>query len=56
MLGKGLQAYNEAPTKEIVEKWERLGRIGDKIKFVDVRFEARKVVGFGEGSRRQWVS
>ena len=44
MSGKGLGAYNKAPTKEILEKSERLGRKGDKIKFVDVRFEARQVV------------
>ena len=37
MSGKGLGAYNKAPTKEIAEKWERLDRKGDKIKFVDVR-------------------
>ena len=49
MSGKSLGVYNKAPTKEIVEKGERLGRKGDKIKFVDVRFETRQVVGFGEG-------
>ena len=55
MSGKGLRAYNKAPTKEIVEKWERLHRKGDKIKFVDARFETRQVVGFREGSGRQVV-
>ena len=55
MSGKGLGAYNKAPTKEIVEKLERLGREGDKIKIFDIRFETRQVVGFREGSGRQGV-
>ena len=55
MSGKGLGAYNKALTKEIVEKWGRLDRKGDKIKFVDVRFETRQVVWFGEGSGKQGV-
>ena len=54
-VGEGLGAYNKAPTKEIVEKRERLDGKGDKVKFVDVRCETRQVVGFGEGSRRKGV-
>ena len=32
-------AYSKAPTKEKLRKLGRLGREGDKIKFVDVSFE-----------------
>ena len=32
-------AYNKAPAKEKLRKWERLSGKGDKLKFVDVRFE-----------------
>ena len=32
-------AYNKAPTKEELRKWGGLSRKGDKIKFVDIRFE-----------------
>ena len=30
------------------EENERLRRTGDKIKFIDLRFERRQVVGFGK--------
>ena len=36
MSGRSLRSYNRATTKEE----EKLGRQGDKIKFVDVNFEA----------------
>jgi len=39
MSGKGRRAYNTAPTKEKLRKWESLSREGDKIQFVDVRFK-----------------
>jgi len=39
MSGKGCKAYNKAPTKEKLRKWGSLSREGDKIKFVDIRFE-----------------
>ena len=32
----------------------KVKRRGDKIKFIDLRFERRKVVGFGKG-RRQYL-
>ena len=32
-------AYNKVPTKKELRKWERLGRKGDKIKSVDIRFK-----------------
>ena len=44
MLGKGLEAFSKAPRKE---EREGLGREGDKMKFVDVRFEIRLIVGIG---------
>ena len=32
-------ALSKAPKKEELRKWGRLSRKGDKIKFVDIRFE-----------------
>ena len=40
------------PTKE---EREGLGREGDKIKFVDVRFKRRQIVGMREGRSRLGV-
>ena len=39
MSGKGRMAYNKALIKEKLRKWGRLSRKGDKIKFVDDRFQ-----------------
>jgi len=40
MSGKGLRAYDKAPTKEKLRKWGgSIRRKGDKTKFVDVRFK-----------------
>ena len=36
-------------------EFKRLRGEGDKIKFIDLRFERGRVVGFGKGRRRQDV-
>ena len=43
-------ACNKAPIEEELRKWGRLSRKGDKIKFVDIRFKGRQIVGFRESS------
>ena len=54
MPGKGHRTYNKAPTKEKTEKMRgSLSKKGDRIKFVDVRFKRRQIVGFRESSGRQ---
>ena len=39
MSRKGRGSYNKAPTKGKLRKWRSISREGDKIKFVDVRFQ-----------------
>ena len=51
-MGQGLEAYSNATTKE---EREEPGREGDKIKFVDVRFERRQIVGMQEGRGKSGV-
>ena len=46
-------AYTK-PQQRKKEKRERLRGKGDKIKFIDLRFEREQVVGFGKG--RQGIS
>ena len=46
MLGKGHGGLYNASIKE--EESERLRGEGDKIKFIDLRFETWPVVGFSE--------
>ena len=53
IVGKSHGGLNKALTEE-----ERRGRLrgeGNKIKFIDLRFEGWQVVGFGKGRRRQGV-
>ena len=35
-----------------IEESERLRRERDQIKFIDLRFERKQVVGFGKGRKR----
>ena len=44
MLGKGHGGLYKAPTKEERRKW-KANRRGNKIKFIDLRFERWQVVG-----------
>ena len=49
MLGKTLRPIAKPPTKE---ERERLSSEKDKIKFVNVTFKNRKIVGLWEGRGR----
>ena len=42
--------YNKAQAKEEQRKWGGLSRMGDKIKFVDIRFKGSQIVVFRESS------
>ena len=48
--GKATVAYTK-PQQRKKEESERLTREGDKIKFINLRFEGGQVVGFGTGRR-----
>ena len=47
-------AYKKPPKKE-ERRSKRLRGERDQIKFIDLRFERRQVVGFGKARRRQDV-
>ena len=48
MLGKGHSGIYNVSTKEERRKSERLRGEGDRIKFIDLRFERWQVVGLSE--------
>ena len=54
MLRKGLVAYTMPQQRKKVER-ERLRGEGDEIKFIDLLFERRQVVGFRKARRWQDV-
>ena len=49
--GKAMVAYTK-PQQWKKEESERLRGEGDKIKFIDLRFERGQVVGLGKGIRK----
>ena len=51
-MGKGLEAYRNARSKG---RKRRARREGDDIKFVDVRFERKQIVGMREGRDRKGI-
>ena len=52
MLRKGHGGLYKAPTKEERRKRKAKSRERDQIKFIDLRFERGKVVGFRKGKRQ----
>ena len=52
---KDLVEYDKVTAREILLEGERLGRRRNRIKYVNVRFEKKQVLGLGEGNERLGV-